>query len=690
VTSPGDQSGPADVAITTLPIAATDSSSTATLAYSDGGTLPPGLSIDSASGHITGTPTTSGSYPVTITATDGSGAHGSTTFTWTIANTVTVTNPGHQSSVTGTAISPLSIAATDSSSSATLSYTDGGTLPPGLSIDSSSGVVSGTPTTAGSSTVTITATDGSGANGSTTFTWTTTNMVTVTNPGNQSGVSNTAITPLPITASDSSPAATLSYTDHGSLPTGLSINPSSGVITGTPTTAGTFPVSITATDGAGYSGLATFSWVVTNTVSVTNPGDQTSDTGKAISPLTVTAVDSSSRATLSYSAGGTLPPGLSIGSGTGAITGTPTTTGTYPVTVTATDNAGFSGSATFHWTIVNLQPVVSAVKPSSGPGAGGTKVTVTGSSLKGATSVQFGTTDATQVTVNGKGTKLTAVSPAGAAGTVDITVNTPGGPSAHTSADRFTYAGPSVTSVNPASGSTAGGTSVKIGGTDLDGATSVSFGSTPATSFTAAANGKTIIAISPAHAAGTVDLVITTPGGSSTPASADQFTYVGTSITGITPSGGSGAGGTQVTISGTELSGTTSVTFGGVAAASFAVKGGGTSLKAVSPAHAAGTVNIVVTTPGGTVSGPFTYTGPTITTVTPSTGPAAGGTHVNISGTDLDGATSVTFGSAPATSFTANGPGTKITAVAPAHAAGSVTITVTTPGGTSTATFNYS
>ena len=88
---------------------------------------------------------------MTVTATDTTGASGSATFTWTInpaaANTVTVTNPGNQTGTVGTAVS-LQISATDSASGQTLTYSATG-LPAGLSIISSSGLISGTPTTAG-------------------------------------------------------------------------------------------------------------------------------------------------------------------------------------------------------------------------------------------------------------------------------------------------------------------------------------------------------------------------------------------------------------------------------------------------------------------------------------------------------------------------------------------------------------
>jgi O-glycosyl hydrolase len=86
-----------------------------------------------------------------------------------------------------------------------------------------------------------------------------------------------------------------------------------------------------------------------NTVTVTNPGSQTSTVGTAAS-LQVKASDSASGQTLTYSAAG-LPSGESISSSTGLISGTPSTAGTYSVTVTATDATGASGSATFTWTV---------------------------------------------------------------------------------------------------------------------------------------------------------------------------------------------------------------------------------------------------------------------------------------------------------------------------------------------------
>ena len=165
-----------------------------------------------------------------------------------------------------------------------------------------------------------------------------------------------------------------------------------------------------------------------------------------------------------------------------------------------------------------------AVSPNTGPIAGGTSVTITGTNFTGATAVSFGGTAAAGFSVV-SATSITATSPAHAAGAVDVTVTTPSGTSATSASDTFTYAAaPTVAGVSPNTGPAAGGTSVTITGTNFTGATAVSFGGTAAASF-AVVSATSITATSPAHAAGAVDVTVTTPNGTSATSASDTFTY---------------------------------------------------------------------------------------------------------------------------------------------------------------------
>jgi hypothetical protein len=181
-------------------------------------------------------------------------------------NTVTMVNPGSQTTIVGNPAS-LQISASDATAGQTLSYSATG-LPAGLSINSATGRITGTPTTDGSSTVTVIATDGNGATGSATFSWTvasgTPPSLTVTNPGPQSGTVGTAVTPLQIQATATPAGQTLTYSATGQ-PTGLSINSSTGVISGTPTVAGSNTVTVTVMDSMGATFSVMFTWTVSTT-----------------------------------------------------------------------------------------------------------------------------------------------------------------------------------------------------------------------------------------------------------------------------------------------------------------------------------------------------------------------------------------------------------------------------------------
>lgn len=160
-------------------------------------------------------------------------------------------------------------------------------------------------------------------------------------------------------------------------------------------------------------------------------------------------------------------------------------------------------------------------------------------------------------------------------------------------------------------------------------------------------------------------------------------------ISGVSPAAGPTAGGNSVVITGYDFAGVTGasgVRFGGANAVSYTVDSN-SQITAVAPASAAGRLNITVAAKGivspETPSGWYTYVAvPTVTSITPSSGPSTGGTAVAITGTGLSDVTAVTFGATAASGYTVNSP-TQITAISPANSAGVYDITVTTAGGTS-------
>jgi len=330
------------------------------------------------------------------------------------------------------------------------------------------------------------------------------------------------------------------------------------------------------------------------------------------------------------------------------------------------------------FTYVAAPATITTVTPSSGTILGGTTVTITGTNLATTSAVTFGGTAATNL--HGvTATSVTVKTPAHAKGVVTVAVTTTGGTVSKPTAFTYVVSPPTVTSVVAAKGKAAGGTTVTINGTSMTTTTAVTFGGVAGTTLQVVSDSSVTVK-TPAHAAGSVAVKVTTTGGTATKPNA--FTYVAPpTVSAVAPVGGSTAGGTTVTITGTSLTTVTSVTFGGTAATTVHASSS-TTATAKAPAHAAGPVDVVVTTPFGTTTDPgaFTYaTPPTVTSVTPATGNHAGGTTVTITGTHLTGAT-VTFGGVPATTVQGTGP-TTLTAVDPSHLAGQASVVVTTLGG---------
>jgi cyclophilin family peptidyl-prolyl cis-trans isomerase len=488
----------------------------------------------------------------------------------------------------------------------------------------------------------------------------------------------------------SSAATPLSYSLVTS-PANMSIS-DTGLVTWTPNSSQVGPqaVDIRVTDQAGQTSDQTF------TITTAAPATQflvsapaSATAGKAFA-FTVTAEDQNDNPATSYAGtvhftssdpAAVLPPDTTLTNGVGTFSATLMTGGSQ--TLTATDTVNSSIAGTSGAVNVAATPVVMGISPSAGPLAGGVSVTISGANLAGATAVMFGKAAAKFAITTA--TQIVATSPAGKAGTVDVTVVTAKGTSTTSALDQFTYvAAPTVTKISLAAGPTAGGTRVAISGANLAGATAVYFGKAKVTAALGSTPAGQIVATSPAGTAGIVDVTVVTAGGTSKVTAADNFTYVALpAVTKLAPAAGPAAGGTLVTISGTNLAGGT-VLFGTQQAKLKSVKA--KQIVAVSPAFLAGTVDVTVTTAGGRSSyiaaDRFTYTGaPAVSGLAPPSGGLKGGAVVTISGTNLAGATAVRFGKVLAKIQST--AATRIVVVSPAGNAGTVDVTVVTPDGTS-------
>jgi RHS repeat-associated protein len=546
---PAQQNSNEGAAVTGPDVSATDPDGDA-VSYSASG-LPTGLSIN-ASGVITGTvsnsagQTSGGSYSVLITATDSHGAWSQEAFGWTINDTTTptVTAPADQHGAEGDTVTGLAVVAADGDSDP-LTYAATG-LPTGLSIDSSTGLISGTisysaaETSGGNYTVTVTASDGR-LTGSASFAWTVadTNRPPVFNsaaPGAQTNNEGDTVANLDVSVTDPD-ADPITYSASG-LPAGLSIN-STGVISGTigssagQTSGGGYTVIVTAADSHGATATESFVWTVNDVTapSITLSDRTSAEESSVSSQLSASDADSDP---LTYTATG-LPPGLAISAG-GLVSGTVATgsTGTYAVTVTVSDGR-LSGSTSFTWTINPAAPVLSALSPGVGPMSGGQTITLTGTHFDpSGTSVSFSdgnhtwwasivSVTATTIVARSPALNLGGVNP-DSSYPVQVAVDTAWGLSQSLTYDYVDDA-PQITSISPAIG--PAGTIVTIRGQSFftSVGSRVLFGSASA-SFTIVSDTQ-IIAVAPPPPSGprTIDVTVSNGNGFSNPSAADQFTY---------------------------------------------------------------------------------------------------------------------------------------------------------------------
>jgi hypothetical protein len=325
------------------------------------GSLPPGLSLGSSSGQITGNPTSGGTYNVTIQASDPSPPNsGSRAYTLIIGtNSLTVNPASLPNGLQGTSYSQT-VTASGGTGPYTFAVTSGA-LPAGLSL-SSAGAITGTPSAGGSASFTIQATDTLGNIGSRPYSINigtsslTVNPVTL--PNGTQGVAYSQT----VTASGGTGPYIFAIIS-GSLPAGLSLSAGSGVITGMPTSGGAASFTIQATDSVGNIGSRPYTLSIGTSSLTVNPASLANGTQGVSYSQTVTASGGTGPYTFAVTSGA-LPAGLSLSAGSGAITGTPTTGGAASFTLQATDTLGNIGSRAY---AINIGTNSLTVNPASLP-----------------------------------------------------------------------------------------------------------------------------------------------------------------------------------------------------------------------------------------------------------------------------------------------------------------------------------
>ena len=375
--------------------------------------------------------------------------------------------------------------------------------------------------------------------------------------------------------------------------------------------------------------------------------------------------------------------------------------GTVDVTVRNPD--GQEGTLSSGYTYVaDSPPTVTSVSPDSGSSNGGTEVTVYGTHFVDGSGARviIGGDYIYSITYGADGTWLRFNTPAHPAGAVDVTVRNPDGQE-DTLLSGYTYIAdspPSATSVSPTFGSSNGGTEVTVYGTNfVDGSGArVIIGGNGISYYniTYGTDGTWLRFDTPAHSAGAVDVTVRNPDGQEGTLSSG-YTYIADSppsATSVSPTFGSSNGGTEVTVYGTNFvdgSGAR-VIIGGNGISYYNITYGtdGTWLRFDTPAHSAGAVDVTVRNPDGqegTLSSGYTYIAdspPTVTSVSPNSGPSNGGAEVTVHGTNfVDGRTTVYIGDNWVWSITYASDGTWLRFDTPAHAAGSVDVIVRNPDG---------
>ncbi len=317
------------------------------------GTLPAGLSL-STGGAISGTPTAAGNSTFTVTATDANDVVATRSLTLTVHAALQVSTSALADGYQGSSYS-ASLDATGGKTGYSWTVSNG-SLPAGITLQAS-GALAGTPTATGTSTVTFTVADANGITASRSLTLTVYAPPTVAAATLPNAYVGTAYEQS-LTATGGKSPFTWQVTT-GTLPAGLSLS-TGGAITGTPTASGTSTFSVTVTDANGTTGTSSVSLTVRAALAISTA---TLPDGYLTSAYNQTLAATGGLGPYTWSVtAGALPAGLALAAGTGAITGTPTASGTSAFTVQARDANGVTVTSGLSIEVF-ARPAISSATP---------------------------------------------------------------------------------------------------------------------------------------------------------------------------------------------------------------------------------------------------------------------------------------------------------------------------------------
>ncbi|MEX8033771.1 putative Ig domain-containing protein [Microbacterium sp. 20-116] len=327
-----------------------------TFSVAQGDTLPAGLTLDATSGELLGTPAAAGTSTFQVVAENSAGQVTSDPITFIVQEGPAFTAAAPPVATVGTAYSYTFAASGTPAPTYSLAW--GSTLPAGLSLNATTGELSGTPTAEGSSTFQIVAANLAGME--------TSNPITFTVQA--SPVFTAAAPPAAVAGSEYSyffaasgyPAPTYSLETGDALPAGLTLYPATGELAGIPTTAGTSTFRLVATNAAGKVTSDLITFTVQDDPAFTAATPPAAVEGSAYSYTF--AASGVPAPTFSLATGDALPAGLTLNATTGELSGTPTTAGTSTFRVVATNAAGSDTSDPITF-IVQAPPVFTAAAP---------------------------------------------------------------------------------------------------------------------------------------------------------------------------------------------------------------------------------------------------------------------------------------------------------------------------------------